>query len=184
MRTVVGMVAGLSSRRCARRKHWGWGYEDDAWSVAQLRAAAPGLEEHLRIAGDGEVREPVALDDVALPAPRVARARRARRDLRDRRARARRRTRGASPTPTSCAASTARFDFPPDVVARPRGERDVEAVLEWAAGANVAVVPYGGGTSVVGGVSARCRRASTASCRSTSARWTACCRSTTSRARR
>ena len=45
-----------------------------------------------------------------------------------------------------------RFDFPPDVVARPRGERDVEAVLEWAAGANVAVVPYGGGTSVSGGV--------------------------------
>ena len=45
-----------------------------------------------------------------------------------------------------------RFDFPPDVVARPRGERDVEAVLEWAASANVAVVPYGGGTSVSGGV--------------------------------
>ncbi len=34
-----------------RRKHWGWGYEDDAWSPDQLRAAAPGLEEHLRIAG-------------------------------------------------------------------------------------------------------------------------------------
>ncbi|MEA2192958.1 MAG: alkyldihydroxyacetonephosphate synthase, partial [Solirubrobacteraceae bacterium] len=45
-----------------------------------------------------------------------------------------------------------RFDFPPDVVARPRGERDVEAVLEWAAAANLAVVPYGGGTSVSGGV--------------------------------
>ena len=34
-------------------------------------------------------------------------------------------------------------------------ERDVEAVLEWAAGANVAVIPYGGGTSVVGGVEGR-----------------------------
>jgi alkyldihydroxyacetonephosphate synthase len=44
------------------------------------------------------------------------------------------------------------FDFAPDVVARPRGERDVEAVLEWAADANVAVIPYGGGTSVSGGV--------------------------------
>jgi alkyldihydroxyacetonephosphate synthase len=134
-----------------RRKHWGWGYEDDAWSVAQLRAAAPGLEEHLRIAGDGEVREPVALADVRLPAPRVA------------------------PPPglhAICATDVharashawgksyadvvrgfqGRFDFPPDVVARPRGERDVEAVLEWAASANVAVVPYGGGTSVSGGV--------------------------------
>ena len=43
----------------------------------------------------------------------------------------------------------------PDVVARPRDERDVEALLEWAAGANVAVIPYGGGTSVVGGVEPR-----------------------------
>jgi alkyldihydroxyacetonephosphate synthase len=133
-----------------RRKHWGWGYEDDAWSPQQLRAAAPGLEEHLRIAG-GEVQEPVALEDVVLPPARVA------------------------PPPALaaiCATDTyarashawgasyadvvrgfrGRFDFPPDVVARPRGERDVEALLEWAAAANVAVVPYGGGTSVSGGV--------------------------------
>ena len=134
-----------------RRKHWGWGYEDEAWTPAQLRAAAPGLVDHLRIAGDGDVREPVALADVSLPAPRVA----------------------APPSLAAiCATDTyarashawgksyadvvrgfcGRFDFPPDVVARPRGERDVEAVLEWAQGANVAVVPYGGGTSVTGGV--------------------------------
>ena len=134
-----------------RRKHWGWGYEDDSWSVEQLKAAAPGLEEHLRIAGDGTVREAVALQDVVLAPPRVA-------------------------APQSLAAICAsdpyarashawgksysdvvrgfygRFDFPPDVVARPRGERDVEAVLEWAADANVAVIPYGGGTSVTGGI--------------------------------
>jgi alkyldihydroxyacetonephosphate synthase len=134
-----------------RRKHWGWGYEDEAWSARQLRAAAPGLEQQLRIAGDGEVREPVALADVVLPAPRVQ----------------------APPALAAICASDAyarashawgasyadvvrgfdgRFDFPPDVVARPRGERDVEAVLDWAAAANLAVVPYGGGTSVSGGV--------------------------------
>jgi len=145
-----------------RRKHWGWGYEDEAWSPEQLRGAAPELEQQLRIGstfdddasskviGD-DVRSAVALQDVALPAPRVQ----------------------APPALTGiCAADTharashawgasyadvvrgfaGRFDFPPDVVARPRGERDVEAVLEWAAGANVAVVPYGGGTSVSGGV--------------------------------
>src|SRR4051794_26354667 len=42
--------------------------------------------------------------------------------------------------------------FVPDVVVRPRDEADVEAVLDWCADANVAVVPYAGGTSVVGGV--------------------------------
>ena len=134
-----------------RRKHWGWGHEDDGWSAQQLKAAAAGLEEHLRIAGDGEVREPVALQDVVLAQPRVA----------------------APPSLAAICASDpysrashawgksysdvvrgfyGRFDFPPDVVARPRGERDVEAVLEWADTVNVAVVPYGGGTSVSGGV--------------------------------
>ncbi|HET6816504.1 MAG TPA: FAD-binding oxidoreductase [Mycobacteriales bacterium] len=41
---------------------------------------------------------------------------------------------------------------PPDVVLRPRDESDVAAVLDWCADAAVAVVPYSGGTSVVGGV--------------------------------
>jgi alkyldihydroxyacetonephosphate synthase len=40
----------------------------------------------------------------------------------------------------------------PDVVLRPRDEDDVVAVLDWCTDHDVAVVPYGGGTSVVGGV--------------------------------
>src|SRR3954468_12357693 len=40
----------------------------------------------------------------------------------------------------------------PDVVVRPQSERDVAAVLDWAASGAVAVIPFGGGTSVVGGV--------------------------------
>ena len=47
------------------------------------------------------------------------------------------------------------YDHAPDFVARPRDERDIEELLAWAAGANAAVIPYGGGTSVVGGVEAR-----------------------------
>ncbi|MGC4908053.1 FAD-binding oxidoreductase [Streptomyces cyaneofuscatus] len=43
----------------------------------------------------------------------------------------------------------------PDLVARPREERDVVELLDWAAGADVAVVPYGAGSSVVGGVEYR-----------------------------
>jgi len=45
-----------------------------------------------------------------------------------------------------------RFDQPPDVVARPRDEGEVLATLEWALSAGAAVIPFGGGTSVVGGV--------------------------------
>jgi alkyldihydroxyacetonephosphate synthase len=45
-----------------------------------------------------------------------------------------------------------RIDHPPDLVLRPRTEAEVAAVLAWAGQTQVAVVPFGGGTSVVGGV--------------------------------
>jgi alkyldihydroxyacetonephosphate synthase len=44
------------------------------------------------------------------------------------------------------------FSGAPDVVAFPRGEGEVAAVLEWCERERVAVIPFGGGTSVVGGV--------------------------------
>lgn len=43
-------------------------------------------------------------------------------------------------------------DHAPDLVAYPRDETDIARVLDWATGAGVAVIPYGGGSSVVGGV--------------------------------
>ena len=44
------------------------------------------------------------------------------------------------------------FANAPDLVALPRSEADIAAVLDWASGAKVAVIPFGGGSSVVGGV--------------------------------
>ncbi|HVE04453.1 MAG TPA: FAD-binding oxidoreductase [Rhizomicrobium sp.] len=41
---------------------------------------------------------------------------------------------------------------PPDLVAFPKSESDIVAILEWASRANVAVIPFGGGSSVAGGV--------------------------------
>lgn len=41
---------------------------------------------------------------------------------------------------------------PPDVVAYPESESDVFAILDWAARADAAVIPFGGGSSVCGGV--------------------------------
>ena len=43
----------------------------------------------------------------------------------------------------------------PDLVVRPGTEDDVVDVLDWCAGADIAVIPYGGGSSVVGGVEPR-----------------------------
>ena len=44
------------------------------------------------------------------------------------------------------------FSSAPDVVAMPRSENEVAAVLEWCHQESIACVPFGGGTSVVGGV--------------------------------
>jgi alkyldihydroxyacetonephosphate synthase len=133
-----------------RRKHWGWGFEDQQPTVEQARAAAPTLSERLGI-DVGEVERPVPLEQVRLRAPRVE-----------------------IPPPLAeiCSADDharachalgksyvdvvrgfrGRFEHPPDVVARPRVESDIEQLLEWCAAERLAAIPYGGGTSVVGGV--------------------------------
>ncbi|TDC57108.1 FAD-binding oxidoreductase [Actinomadura sp. KC345] len=43
----------------------------------------------------------------------------------------------------------------PDLVARPRDERDLVDLLDWCGRDGIAVIPYGGGSSVVGGVEPR-----------------------------
>ena len=44
------------------------------------------------------------------------------------------------------------IDHAVDVVVRPRTEDDIATALDWCGEYNVAVIPFGGGTSVVGGV--------------------------------
>ena len=44
------------------------------------------------------------------------------------------------------------FPNPPDAVAYPRTEAEVVAALEWCDSAGIIAIPYGGGSSVVGGV--------------------------------
>jgi alkyldihydroxyacetonephosphate synthase len=46
-------------------------------------------------------------------------------------------------------------ESPPDVVAYPTSEQRLRELLEWCADAGAAAIPYGGGTSVVGGVEPR-----------------------------
>ncbi|CAA9484549.1 MAG: Alkyldihydroxyacetonephosphate synthase [uncultured Solirubrobacteraceae bacterium] len=135
-----------------RRKHWGWGFEDEQPPASEVAAAAQGLAAHLGF-GSTEPEEPVALEDVELPAPRIAPPAGLERlftaDAYERAVHAQGRSysdvvrgfRGA-------------FPHPPDAVAHPRDEADVARVLEWCTGARVACIPVGGGTSVVGGIDA------------------------------
>ena len=133
-----------------RRKHWGWGREDQQPSPAQARAAAPALAERLGIEL-GEPEQPVPLDEVRLAPPRVeipsALAEICSAEVYERASHAL----GKSYVDV-VRGFRGQFEHPPDFVARPRDERDVERLLEWCSQANVAAIPFGGGTSVVGGV--------------------------------
>src|SRR4051794_6742537 len=64
------------------------------------------------------------------------------------------RTRGKS-TPDLLKARAGEVGDAPDVVVRPGSHDAVEAVLAWAVEHHVAVVPFGGGTCVTGGLAAR-----------------------------
>ncbi|MBI3992213.1 MAG: FAD-binding oxidoreductase, partial [Candidatus Lambdaproteobacteria bacterium] len=46
------------------------------------------------------------------------------------------------------------FGNPPDVVAFPRSDAEVAALLDWCTAERLVAIPYGGGSSVVGGVEA------------------------------
>jgi alkyldihydroxyacetonephosphate synthase len=47
------------------------------------------------------------------------------------------------------------YDAAPDVVAYPRNEAEISAIIDWAGDAQAALIPFGAGSSVVGGVEAR-----------------------------
>jgi alkyldihydroxyacetonephosphate synthase len=133
-----------------RRKHWGWGLEDQQPSRAQLRDMAGALASQLGFALD-EPEEPVTLDAVRLSAPRIqapaALASICAVDVHSRASHA-----WGKSYADVVRGFRGRFEHPPDLVAYPRDEHDVERLLEWCAAERVAAIPFGGGTSVVGGV--------------------------------
>jgi alkyldihydroxyacetonephosphate synthase len=150
MPVVEDLSPKLSAVAVRRRKHWGWGFEDEQPSPEQVRAAAGGLATHLGFP-PVEVEEPVGLDALMLADPRIAPPRAlAGMCAADAHARACHAL-GKSYSDV-VRGFRGDFEWPPDFVARPRDEHDVERLLEWCAAERVAAIPYGGGTSVVGGV--------------------------------
>lgn len=141
-------ISGTKSRRRPLR-FWGWGYADEHLS-AQEDQLFRGLIASM---AGGSPKETIAPEEAEfeLPLPRIQ-----------------------PPSTLTAMFSDSRYDrlvhsygksFPdsvrmflrqapnaPDWVAYPATEGDVVDLLDWASRSNVAVIPFGGGTSVCGGV--------------------------------
>jgi len=137
-----------------RRSFWGWGYEDEAIEPAHVDAIANLLAERFGSARP-ELAPAPRLDEIHLPASRVTAPPSSLAEI-------------FSTDPYDRAGHTYgkafrdivrgfRRDFSaaPDLVAYPKSEADVVALLDWASDKRIAAIPYGGGSSVCGGVEAR-----------------------------
>jgi alkyldihydroxyacetonephosphate synthase len=144
-----------------RRKLWGWGLEGDEPSRHEVEQVARAAREHMGF-GPAEVHERPRLEHLDLPASRLeAPASLAEICTTDPHERA---THAYGKAYRDLVrALYGRFDHLPDVVAYPRDERDVERLLDWCADAEAAAIPFGGGTSVVGGVEPRVPQAAAVS---------------------
>ena len=136
-----------------RRSFWAWGYEDEAIEPGHAEAIADLLAARFGVDRPA-VRPAPQLADIRLPAPRIATPR-ALHEL-------------VSTAPYDRASHTygkafrdivrgfnGDFSAAPDAVAFPRSEAEVVAVLDWCTNVRTAAIPYGGGSSVCGGVEAR-----------------------------
>ncbi len=133
-----------------KRRFWGWGYEHEGPDEAQLAGVRAALGPMLGME-HVERRPAPTLDEVELRAPRV-------------------KAPDAIASKTSVApfdrashsygksyrdlvrAFARDFENPPDLVAFPETEADIVALLDWCNDARVAAIPFGGGSSVCGGV--------------------------------
>ena len=133
------------------RNRWGWGYKDAVIGADAARAAAPHVGALLGGFEPDGFEDPVPLEAVSLPPVRIEPPA-ALAEIADASDAARTSHSYGKSYLDTIRAFRGRYENVTDLVLRPREEADVEAAIEWAAGANVALIPYGGGTSVVGGV--------------------------------
>jgi alkyldihydroxyacetonephosphate synthase len=131
-------------------KYWGWGYEGDGLDGDATRALLATFADRagIRPSDDGAIP---ALDAIDLPAARLSPPRSLAGICTSSRYERVLHAFGQS-QPDSIRLYTGDWAHAPDVVAYPESDADIAALLDWCGGAHAALIPYGGGSSVVGGV--------------------------------
>ncbi|MFJ4340839.1 FAD-binding oxidoreductase [Streptomyces sp. NPDC088915] len=135
------------------RSWWGWGNVEDA-VTGREREELTRRTAALLPGADLTVHEPPAIGSFGVGRSRIRTPRAlapiVSEDVRDRLAHSH-----GQAFRDVVRALLGRLPHVPDLVVRPTSEEQVVDVLEWCGDAGVAVVPFGGGSSVVGGVEPR-----------------------------
>ena len=132
------------------RKFWGWGYADELLSDEEEKkidkriASAFSLDEVDRI----KIPE---VDEIEIQKPKIKSPKNLMSLFSGEKMERLNHSYGKS-FPDSARSLLGEFDSPPDLVCFPKSEGDITNVLDWASSNDVAVIPYGGGSSVCGGV--------------------------------
>lgn len=133
-----------------RLKFWGWGYEGDGLSASDSTSLLNTLGNEFDIAPSGAVSVP-RLEDLNLRLSRLEPPS-ALSGICTQEPYERALHSFGQSQPDSIRIFARDFGHAPDVVAYPRDEADVVALMDWAGDKGAALVPFGGGSSVVGGV--------------------------------
>jgi alkyldihydroxyacetonephosphate synthase len=137
----------------ARLKHFGWGRGGEGATREELDLVRQRYARRFGVS-DFATRLAPPLEELRLPPPRLtpppALAACCRSEIYDRA----RHTYGKS-FPDTVRGLAGEYGSAPDIVAYPRNEADIAAIMDWAGGAGAALIPFGAGSSVVGGVEAR-----------------------------
>src|SRR5262245_23952273 len=145
-------VEGEREMPAARLKHFGWGREDEGLTAEEDAFVMARAQARFGTALKDSASAP-RLEDIELAAPRVmapAALAFCTSEHYDRAAH----TYGKS-YPELARGLARDYASAPDVVAYPRNDAEVKAVLDWAGDADATVTPFGGGSSVCGGVEPR-----------------------------
>lgn len=134
-----------------RRSYWAWGMESQEPTQAKREAAAKAMSRRFGVSLN--TVQPISINQIDLRASRInapdSLAEIVSQDTYERAFH----TYGHS-FKDRVRKFAGDFKNPPDLVAYPRDEADVTALLDWCGGAGYAAIPFGGGSSVVGGVEA------------------------------
>ncbi|MGB8329674.1 MAG: FAD-binding oxidoreductase [Polyangiales bacterium] len=133
-----------------KRSFWGWGWEDKFPHATARKAMAQHAQPMLGFAPE-RCDEPPSLDSVLLPPSRVKAPPALGSFVTDQREPRVRHTYGRSYRDV-LRGFRGDFAVAPDLVGSPANEHEIATVLDWACDAKLAVIPFGGWTSVVGGV--------------------------------